>query len=344
VIQEHFNDLVVSTYGRGFWILDDLSPLQQLSGQVQAANAHLFRPRAAYRFRNITAPNQPSDDPTAGQNPPYGAAINYWLKTVPAGNVSLTILDAQGQTVRTLTGTKNVGINRVFWDLRNELTREARLRTPPLYASDQRLNAEGWRPAPGTGRLSVLMPAGTYTVKLRVGDQEFTQPLEVRKDPNSGGSDQEIATQVALLVDLQGDLNRAVDMIHRSEVVRGQLQSLKSALSADSASGDVRTSADSVERRFTAFEEQLQELRTTGRGQDNIRWPVRLAGQIGYLAGGVASSDFAPTTQQGEVHVLLERQLDALKLELERLINQVLVQFNEMLRQRNIGNVVSGVP
>jgi photosystem II stability/assembly factor-like uncharacterized protein len=344
VIQEHFNDLVVSTYGRGFWILDDLSPLQQLSAQVQASNAHLFAPRAAYRFRNITAPNAQSDDPTAGQNPPYGAAINYWLKSAPAGNVTLTIQDAQGQTVRTLTGTKNVGINRVYWDLRNELTREPRLRTPPLFASDQRLGPEGWRPAPGVGRLSVLMPPGRYTVKLRVGDQEFTQPLEVRKDPNSGGSEQEITTQTALLVDLQGDLNRAVDMINRTEVVRDQVQGLKSALSADSASADVRAAADSLERKFAAFEEQLLDLRVTGRGQDNIRWPVRVAGQIGYLSGGVGSSDFAPTTQQGEVHILLERQLDALKLEFERLMNQVLPQFNEMLRQRNIGNVVSGVP
>ncbi len=69
VVQEHFNDLVISTYGRGFWIMDDITPLQQLTPQVLAADAHLFTPRPAYRFRPITAPSTPYDDPTVGENP-----------------------------------------------------------------------------------------------------------------------------------------------------------------------------------------------------------------------------------------------------------------------------------
>jgi photosystem II stability/assembly factor-like uncharacterized protein len=76
VVQEHFNDLVISTYGRGFWILDDLTPLQQLTAEVAAKPAHLFPPRAAYRFRPITAPSTTYDDPTAGTDPEYGASIN----------------------------------------------------------------------------------------------------------------------------------------------------------------------------------------------------------------------------------------------------------------------------
>ena len=79
-VQEHFNDLVISTYGRGFWILDDITPLQQATPQVLASDAHLFPPRPAYRFRPITAPSTPYDDPTVGENPPYGASINYYLK------------------------------------------------------------------------------------------------------------------------------------------------------------------------------------------------------------------------------------------------------------------------
>jgi photosystem II stability/assembly factor-like uncharacterized protein len=343
-IQEHFNDLVVSTYGRGFWILDDLTPLQQLTPQVQAAGAHLFKPRAAYRFRNHTAPFAPSDDPTAGQNPTYGAAINYWLKSAPPGDVSITIADAAGQTIRTLQGSKNVGINRVHWDLRNEPTREARLRTAPLYAPEMPLGPEGWRAAPGMGRLSVLMPPGTYAVTLKVGDQQLKQPLEVRKDPNSGGSAEEIQTQGKLLVDLQGDLNQAVDMINRVEVVRSQLQNLRSVLAGDRNASDVRTATDSLEQKFVSLEEQLQQLKTTGRGQDNIRWPTKLAGQIAYLANGIGSSDFAPTTQQNEVHELFEQQLGAIKTRLDQLVGQDLARFNEVLRQRNIGNVVAVTP
>ena len=84
-MQEHFNDLVVATYGRGFWILDDIAPLQQMTPQVLASDAHLFAPRPAYRFRDITAPSTPYDDPTVGENPPYGASINYYLKAAPRG-------------------------------------------------------------------------------------------------------------------------------------------------------------------------------------------------------------------------------------------------------------------
>jgi hypothetical protein len=95
VIQEHFNDLVIGTYGRGFYILDDLSPLQKMTPQVMASNVTLFAPRAAYRFKNIQTNYAQSDDPTAGQNPQYGAAINYWLKSVPQ-TATIAFLDAAG--------------------------------------------------------------------------------------------------------------------------------------------------------------------------------------------------------------------------------------------------------
>jgi len=343
-VQEHFNDLVVSTYGRGFWILDDVTPLQQMTADVLAAGVHLFKPRPAYRFRQVTAPMAMSDDPTAGRNPPYGAAINYSLKSAPPGDVTLTILDASGQTVRTLQGTKHVGINRVVWNLENDSTRAARLRTPPTYAPEVRPGPEGWRAAPGIARMTVLMPPGTYAVRLKVGDRELTQPLVVRKDPNSGGNDEEVQTQTKLLVDLQNDLNQAVDMINRIEVVRSQLQSLRAVLAGDSGAADVRTTADSLERVFSGLEEELHPLKVTGRGQDNIRWPAKLAAQIAYLAQGIASSDFAPTTQQQEVYALLEERLKTVGSVLDGFVKQDLARFNELLRQRSVGPVEVSSP
>ena len=337
VVQEHFNDLVVSTYGRGFWILDDVTALQQLTADARAAVASLFKPRPAYRFRQITSPNAMTDDPTAGQNPPYGAAINYFLKTAPGGDVTVTIVDAGGQTVRTIQGTKTAGINRVWWDLRNEETKEARLRTAPTYAPEVRLGSDGWRAAPGVGRMSLLMPPGTYTVKLKVGGQEFTQPLVLRKDPNSGGSEEEIQAQYKAMLALQADLNAAADMVNQIESVRSQLQGLRAVLPPE-----VRAGADSLDRKFSDVETNLHEVRVTGRGQDNIRWPTRLAGQISYLAQGIASSDFAPTTQQLDVQQLLEGQLKSVRAQLDGLLNQDLAQFNARLKERNVGNVVAG--
>jgi hypothetical protein len=119
VVQEHFNDLVVGTYGRGIWILDDVTPLRDLTPQVLGADAHLFTPRPAYRFRAITAPATTYDDPVTGENPPYGAGINYYLKSAANGPVSITIQDSKGQTVRRLNGPQAAGIHRVYWDLRD---------------------------------------------------------------------------------------------------------------------------------------------------------------------------------------------------------------------------------
>src|SRR5262249_38715056 len=119
-VQEHFNDLVISTYGRGFWIMDDITPLQQMTNEVKNSNAHLFPVHAAYRFRGITVPYASSDDPTTGQNPPYGADINYYRKTAPARAVPVKILEAKGNPVQPLRGSRNAGLTRVGWTLRNE--------------------------------------------------------------------------------------------------------------------------------------------------------------------------------------------------------------------------------
>ncbi|OGU07470.1 MAG: sialidase [Gemmatimonadetes bacterium RBG_16_66_8] len=347
-VQEHFNDLVVSTYGRGFWILDDLTPLQQLTPDVAASSAHLFPPRPAYRFRTVPGQASTSNDPTVGENPQYGASINYWLKTAPSGDVTISIQQADGQTVRTLHGPKTAGLNRVYWDLENEPAKEARMRVPPLYADWFEVGPEG-RTAPSTSRLSVLMPPGMYTVKLAVGGQEFSQSLEVRADPNSGGSLEDIGTQVARLRQLQTDLNTTVDMYNQAELIRAQLRELKRTLQANRSAADVQTAADSLEDKATALEENLHQLRTTSRGQDNIRWPVKLLGQIAYLANGMASSDFAPTTQHVQVHEQLQAQIRTLQAQMNQLVRTDIAAFNQLLRQRNIAGVIAaaaeaGVP
>ena len=153
-VQEHFNDLVLATYGRGFWIVDDLTPLQQLTADVQARDAHLFKPRLAYRFLQKAGFDTPGGDPVTGQNPPYGATINYWLKGQPGSAPTITIADAQGKTLRTIRGSANPGINRVRWDLRHEPMPEPRIRVPPLYAPEFPIPADGL-PAPAAGTVSI---------------------------------------------------------------------------------------------------------------------------------------------------------------------------------------------
>jgi hypothetical protein len=311
-----------------------------MTDAVRASEVHLFAPHATYRFRQGTIPVTMNDDPTTGQNPPYGAAINYYLKSAPAGDVKIRIEDSTGQTVRTLTGTKNVGLNRVTWNLEGELTREVRLRTSPAYAPEIRVGPDGTRNAPGAPRMSLLLPPGNYTVKVTAGNVERSQPLVVKKDPNSEGTESTIAEQLKTLSDLRKDLDDAAAMVNQIEFVRAQLNQLTSV----ATDGSVKTAADDLEKKLIEVEEALYQRRLTGQGQDTVRWPPKLLSKIRYLAGELGDSDFGPTNQQREVQTLLHAQLTSIRLKFDAVLNTDLVAFNKLLRDRGVDNVSSRMP
>jgi len=332
VIQEHFDDLVISTYGRGFWILDDLTPLQQLTPEVVEADAHLFQPRAAYRFREITRPSTPYDDPTTGENPEYGASINYWLKA-PAGSVpTIAVRDAEGTVVRTLQGTNHAGVNRIYWDLEDEPTTSVRLFTPPMYAEHLVEGPEG-RSAPATGRLSILQPPGTYTVTLRVGGEDYTQSLEVRKDPHSAGTVADIGLQVEFLQAIKADMESGAEAVHRMEALRVQLRTL-AAFSEDQ---EVTAAAEALEKKVAELELKLVDLRQTGQGQDGIRFEAVLLGKLNYLTGGVSVADFRPTDQDVEVQRILHQELGEQLRSLDALVAGDVASLNARLNSKGMG-------
>lgn len=339
VIQEHFNDLVISTYGRGFWILDDLAPLQQLTSEVMESPAHLFTLRPAYRFRPITPPSTTYDDPTTGEDPQYGASINYWLKAPAEAPPTITIQDGSGKVVRTLPGTNVAGINRVYWDLRDEPSTQVRLLTSPMYAEHIAVGPEG-RDAPGTSRLSLLLAPGTYTVKLTVDGVEQAQPLTVHKDPNSGGSEAEIEEQLALLTAIKEDLDVAAAAVHRIEAVRVQLAMLGRFATDEEVVGALTALGE----KLVALEMKLVDLRLTGEGQDGIRFDSALIGKLGYLPRGLAGGDFRPTDQQVEVQGILHDQLRDQMDALDALLSRDLVEFNALLREKGLGIIGDQAP
>jgi hypothetical protein len=339
VVQPHFNDLVISTYGRGFWILDDITPLQHLTDEVLAKAAHLFAPRAAYRFRPITPPSTTYDDPTVGTDPEYGASINYFLSAPAKARPSVSILDAAGQVIRTLPGTNAAGLNRVTWDLRGTPSTEVRLFTSPMYNPHIVPGPEG-RVAPGTGRLSVLQPPGTYTVRLTVDGVTQTQRLVVRKDPNSGGTEADIAAQNRVVSALREELNTAATAVHRIESARVQLEALP-RLTTDTAA---RRSAEAMNRKLIDVEMNLVELRMTGAGQDGVRYGSKLISKIGYLANGIASGDFKPTDQHLEVQQVLAEQLRTHLAALNALMTGDLTALNDQLRAKNLPIIVDQAP
>ena len=342
VVQEHFNDLVVGTYGRGFWILDDITPLQQLTTEVAASEVHLFEPRQAYRFRPITAPMTMFNDPSAGENPPYGASINYWLKDTQEGDVKIIVKTADGETVRTLDGTKDAGINRIWWDLRGERSTEIKLRTKPLYADWIELSDERTRSHP-VRRVSVLMPPGTYNLTLQVGDKEYTQELQVLKDPHSKGTEEDIRLQTEMMLELHKDMSALADSINRIEWIRRQLRDLQAVAKELAVDPEAMVSnADELAGTFVTLEGNMLQLRATGTGQDFARWPAMLAGKIAYLAGAVAVADFRPVDQHREVHQLLKEKLQQYHRELDELLENELPAFNQTLEENNLPRIVAG--
>jgi photosystem II stability/assembly factor-like uncharacterized protein len=170
------NDLIIGTHGRSIWILDDITPLQQLTEAVVNADVTLFPPRAGVQWRNdITAAiTVGGSKHFRGENPAPGTVISYYLKTAPAGDVKITITDVTGKAVREMTGTKEAGLNRVAWNLRgNPPVRPANAPQAPGFGGG------GFR---GMQAMGPAIDPGTYLVKLTVNGKDYTQKAVVEAD------------------------------------------------------------------------------------------------------------------------------------------------------------------
>jgi photosystem II stability/assembly factor-like uncharacterized protein len=338
IVQEHFNDLVISTYGRGIWILDDLSPLQQLTPQIQSSRAYFFPVRPAYRFTDVAGNYSMNDDPTAGNNPTYGARFNYWLSAPTP--VTVDVQDASGTTIRTIhDSSTRAGLNRTSWDLRNTATRGPRLRTKPVNDDEFEMARDGTRDAAGFGTISVLMPPGRYTAKLTANGQTLTQSFDVLRDPNQAETLADIKAATDALLALQKDHRAAAEMLGTIENVRAQIESLGGE---SNTTADIRQAGDTLEHKFMAVEGQLIDLRLTGRGQDEVRYPVMAAGQLSWLAGGIGASDFTPTSQQREVTGILSTKVRDTRSALDRLLQRDLAAFNGMLKAKGLKTIDPG--
>ena len=338
-IQEHFNDLVAGTYGRGYWILDDLGPIQQLTPEIAASDAHIFEPRATYRLRPITEPSTMLGDWTDGESPPMGAAISYWLGAGDAGDASsgirVRVDNAAGETVATLDGTAQPGFNRVWWDLTGEEPTQIKLRTKPLHADWFRMPDEGFRTPSGGfgGGGGPLQPPGDYTVTLLVDGAEVgSASLSVIKDPNSEGTLADIDAQFALVREIMADRSRAADMVNRIELLRRQIYDLRPVLEERGDAADVIESGEALDQALIEVESELIQLKDTGG--DAVRWPAMIVGRLRYLQGVVEVADFPPPDQHREVAGILREQLEEVEQALDAVLRDDLERYNQLLRER----------
>ncbi len=315
---DHMNDLVIGTYGRGFWVLDDMSPLREIAVKAQAiaaAPAYLFKPGDAIRARMNSNWDQPMNlELPHAPNPPFGALIYYHLSKPPAGEIKLQIFDSEGKLVRTITSTPpamyqrppypdywlmpsseralftNLGTNRINWDLRYD--------DPPGFNPDinNQMNSSpgSVTPAPH-GPLAL---PGTYTVKLIVDGQTYTQPLVVRNDPRIGESPAVISALRAqdklamVIVQSMKDSYAANDEV---AAIRAQLAAIRRA----SLPPDVATAASALDTKLATFGGVQRGGRGPGGG--GFGAPARVPGSLlSFTAiNGIFNTVLGPLTQNG---------------------------------------------
>ncbi|WP_339666974.1 WD40/YVTN/BNR-like repeat-containing protein [Maribacter arcticus] len=339
-IQERFDDLVVGTYGRGYYILDNVAPLREFDLDAKNKSAHLFSLRPAYRF--IDQQSIKTDGPSlnSGTNPAYGADIHYYLQDSTNQKVEIQVLTDNDEIIRTLKGKQNAGIHRVMWDLRYEPTYKAKLKTTPPGRPWVQLNGEGWRPLVTwdldlwRGQFGPRVVPKNYKIKLIVGEEEFIRELEVVKDPNSEASLEELTEQVAFSLQLRDAMNLAVTMINDIETIRAELNEIipKLERSGDrKKSQELRTVAETIIA-------SLYDIQLTGAREDAFRSPMKLYGRLSALASDIGGygADFKPTDQQREVYAIFNKRLKDVDAKFKKFVDVEIKKLNIQLKKSEL--------
>jgi len=287
------NDLVVSTQGRSLWILDDVTPLRQLTAQVAAAPAHLFKPRDAYRME--MAGRSRSGASRAGQNPPRGSMIFYTFAQAPTQEVTLEILDARGQVVRSFSSktrggdqvAAKAGMNRFVWDLR--------------YPGGEVPQGIILRGGPPDGGLAV---PGAYQVRLTSGGWSQTQAFQVLMDPRIQATVADLQAQHDLQTRINGRIKDTYDAVGRIGTLKAQLRTR-----AQAGNDAVKRAAAALEQRLIEVEGELRNLQFRSE-KDPLNFEPKLDNLLAYLSNLVGEGDTRPTDAMVEVFRDLDGRLE----------------------------------
>lgn len=346
-------DLVAATHGRSFWILDDLSPLRQLTPPTVAKTSHLFKPRDVYRatFGGGGGTGAAGGHPS-GQNPPAGAVVYYWLKS-PKQLVTLDFVDSAGKVIRSFTSNQDP---RVRLDsLRTDSLRRARGDTtrasldsaarteargeetpedaprrappPPRVANRAGLNSFSWnlRYADASTFENMILWAantqgpialpGRYGVRMTVaGGPAETQWFRLRPDPRSKTTRAELADQFAFLIAVRDKTTQANDAVRTIRNVTAQMADRQSRLPEATRPAFTQASSQML-TELGSIESEIYQVKNQS-GQDPLNYPIKLNNKIAALTGVASDSDTRPTSQTREVFRILSAQLD---VQLERM-------------------------
>ncbi len=342
-MQVKHGDLIVATQGRSFWILDDLTPLHQLSDEVAAASAYLFAPRPTHRFGGGFSFGGGGD---AGENPPSGVVLRYLLAEKPEEEVTLEILDADDNVLRSFSsqtpekrapnpfrrflppgfgGPKTLdteaGMNSWSWDMR----------LPDAELVD---DAVLW----GIGR-GPQVPPGSYRARLAMGEWSETVDFEIVPDPRLDTTPEDYQAQFDLAKRIWESLTESHEALGKLRDVRTQVEDLTRRLDEADEGEGLAEAAEAIETRLASIEDRIYQTRSEAT-QDVLNFPPKLDNQFLGLMGAVESSDSPPTAGAVERFNDLRAELDALLAELEECKNTEVAEFNRLVAEKEIPAVI----
>ena len=376
VVQKEFHDLVLSTYGRGLYILDDITPLEQMARHRAEAAVVLFEPRKTYRFVR------------GGE-----ALVNFSLSAAARNPVQIEIRDGSGNLVRKLEATGLAGINRVKWDLRYESPRVVALRTVapdnPRIWQEPRFRDADSRPITHWGskpaEVGPIVAPGTYSVRLTVDGQPAVQALTVISDPRSPASEADLQLSVKTQLAIRDNISHAADSINQIEWLRKQLETIVAMLrpakpaekpepviveegdeeEPEPSPAPLRESGQAEEQQraqlLAAAEDLDQKLQTVEsrlvsralRNSDDKYFVeadgvyldlIWLNAEVGTGGGDVAGgADFAPTEAQLESLRTLEGEGASVDVDLKQILQTDLPAFNQTLLHANLTPLLAAV-
>jgi hypothetical protein len=276
-----------------------------------------------------------------GADPPPGADLNYYLQK-PAKTVTITITGPKGEPVRTMNGSTQAGINRVWWDLRYDAPTVVKLRTSPPDEPWVKNGPDGYRLMNlWTHYRSPAVAPGTYTLKLDVDGNTSTQSLQVLRDPNTLGTEQDIQTLLKLQLQIRSEVNDDGELINHVEWTRRQIEDLEPMLAADPKSADLVQAAKTLDEAEVAAERKMMDVEMTGRNEDQFRNPIGLYGRLTDLGERVdMSADLPATNSDIEVNQLLQQELAQARQALNELETKTVPEFNSQLKSRKLAAAI----
>jgi photosystem II stability/assembly factor-like uncharacterized protein len=307
-------DLILATHGRGFYILDDITPLRALTPQVLDADV-TFLPTSPGVLRvPVQEQRFDGDGDFVGDSAEDGVAINYYLKKRHMiGDLRLEIYDAQGQLVYTVPGDRRRGLNRVVWSLRSKgpKTPAATVLVPDFYSF-----------------LGPLAAEGTYTVKMIKGSQTYTSQFQAVGDPNSAISPEDRAAERKAALQVFGMVERLSYLAAAAGDLRDQAADRAGKLPAN----------DPLKKKLEALRESLNALgqRLAASREGGYTGEIELREKVVGLYGAVNSYDGRPTASQLTQIGVLDKELDKASGELDTFSSKDLAALNPQLEKKNL--------